>query len=391
MPGLYLHVPFCKQACHYCNFHFSTSLRLKGPLVEAMTKEIRWRAGYLSGRKLTSIYFGGGTPSLLSAAELDALFEVIYDCFEVAPEAEVTLEANPDDLSAARLAELRATPVNRLSIGVQSFQEADLRYMNRAHNAGEARHCLDLALAAGFHDITIDLIYGAPTTTDAHWQENMAIAFAYGLPHLSCYALTVEPRTALDHQVKHGQSAPIDDEQAGRQFLQLMDAAATAGYEHYEISNFALPGRHARHNSSYWLGEPYLGVGPAAHSFDGASRQWNVANNARYVKWMEALDAAHTPWDALAGSLFEREQLSAYDRYNEYVLTRLRTHWGCRIADVEAMSPALAAHLRQQAQPFVAEGEMELRQGVYYLSQAGRLMADGIAAALFADAGEAGK
>lgn len=383
MPGLYIHVPFCKQACHYCNFHFSTSLKQQGEMVQAMIKELHWRAAYLPTRKLDSIYLGGGTPSILTNAQLAALFEAIYRIFEVSPGAEVTLEANPDDLSLEKLQQLRHTPVNRLSIGIQSFSETDLRYMNRAHNAMEARHCLDHALATGFDDLTIDLIYGAPTTSDAQWQENLDIAFAYQLPHLSCYALTVEPRTALAYQVKHGQLPPVEEEQASRQFAMLMEAAAQAGYEHYEISNFALPGRHARHNSSYWLGEPYLGIGPSAHSFDGHSRQWNLAHNAHYRKWMAEVDVAHTPPEALEGTLFEREWLSAANRYNEYVLTRLRTHWGCRLTDIAAMSPHFAAHFQALAAPFLASAEMLEEAGVYRLSPAGRLMADGIAATLF--------
>ena len=284
MAGIYFHIPFCKQACHYCNFHFSTSLRYKEEMVQAMLRELEARRLYLPDEPLDSIYFGGGTPSLLSEGELMAFFEAVNRYFRLSPKAEITLEANPDDLKPETLAALGRSPVNRLSIGIQSFAEEDLRFFNRAHDAHEARRCLDNARAAGFGDLTIDLIYGAPTTSHAQWAENLEIAFSYQIPHLSCYALTVEPRTALDHFIKKGKAPAVDEEQAARQFGYLVEATQAAGYEQYEISNFALPGRYAVHNSNYWTGAPYLGIGPSAHSFDGESRQWNVANNAKYLK-----------------------------------------------------------------------------------------------------------
>lgn len=374
MAGLYLHIPFCKQACHYCNFHFSTTLRSKPAMVEALLRELELQRDYVKGETLRSIYFGGGTPSLLSLEELTRLFEAIYAWYPVAGDAEITLEGNPDDLTREKLNDLRAyTPVNRLSIGIQSFFDEDLVWMNRAHRAEHARHCLRDAAAAGFQDLTIDLIYGAPTTPDENWAENVRIALSEGIPHLSCYCLTVEEGTALDHFVKKGKAEPVDEERAARQFGYLQDQMEAAGYEHYEISNFALPGRYARHNSSYWRGEPYLGVGPSAHSYNGESRQWNVANNARYLR---ALNEGDVP--------FEREMLTPTQRYNEYVMTGLRTIWGCEEQRLAAFGDPWASHFRQLVQPFLDKGTVALAAGDrYVLTRAGKLLADQIASDLF--------
>ncbi|MDW8229185.1 MAG: radical SAM family heme chaperone HemW [Saprospiraceae bacterium] len=374
MAGLYLHIPFCRQACHYCNFHFSTVLRLKPGLLQAMLRELELRQDYLRGEPLHSVYLGGGTPSLLETAELAALFERISALFRLEPDAEITLEANPDDLTPERLRDLRRyTPVNRLSIGIQSFFDEDLQWMNRAHDAQQALRCIPEAQAAGFDHLTIDLIYGLPEATDERWAENVRLALSFGIPHLSCYCLTVEEGTALAHFVRKGRSRPVDEERAARQFERLMDEAERHGYEHYEISNFALPDRYARHNSSYWFGQPYLGIGPSAHSFDGASRQWNIANNALYIK---AINEGHIP--------AEREVLTLAQRYNEYVLTRLRTLWGCRLADIAArFGRPFAEHFERHARRFVAAGQVESLDGHYRLTRAGKLLADYIAAELF--------
>jgi oxygen-independent coproporphyrinogen-3 oxidase len=369
MAGLYLHIPFCKQACHYCDFHFSTSLRLKTELLDALARELALRSGYLGGAELASVYLGGGTPSILESAEIVGLFEAINRHYRVAPDAEITLEANPDDLDADKVADLRAyTPVNRLSIGIQSFDDADLRWMNRAHSAGEAHACLERVAAAGFDDLTIDLIYGAPNMPHERWRANLRTAIGYGVPHLSCYNLTVEPGTALHHFVAKGKSAPVDDVHSAEQFEILLDATEAAGYEAYEISNFALPGRYARHNSSYWSGAPYLGIGPSAHSFDGRERRWNAANNARYVR---ALQEGVVP--------FESERLTPAQRYNEYVMTALRTQWG---VDPERLE-AHRGHFEREARPLLDGGALALRDGRYVLTRQGKLMADRIAMALF--------
>ncbi|HKK79584.1 MAG TPA: radical SAM family heme chaperone HemW [Phaeodactylibacter sp.] len=379
MAGIYFHIPFCKQACHYCNFHFSTSLRYKEEMVRAMLCELEARQSYLPDESLSSIYFGGGTPSLLAESDLMAFFEAIDRHFRLSPNAEITLEANPDDLQPEKLAALRRSPVNRLSIGIQSFSEEDLRFFNRAHDEREARRCLSLARDAGFEDLTIDLIYGSPTTHHTQWADNLAIAFEHEVPHLSCYALTVEPRTALDHFIKKGKAPAVDEEQAARQFDYLINATQAAGYEQYEISNFALPGRYAVHNSNYWTGVPYLGIGPSAHSFDGESRQWNVANNAKYLK---AVRSGH-PLDEAEGLLYEREALSAEDRYNEYVMTGLRTKWGVRLDKISRFGPAFQKHFLRYAAPLIAAGKLERQGDTFFLPPGSRFMADGIAAELF--------
>lgn len=371
--GLYLHIPFCKQACHYCNFHFSTTLRSKPAMLEAILRELELQRDYLSGAELGTIYFGGGTPSLLETGELVQIFEKIHALHRVSPDAEITLEANPDDLSLEKLRDLRAyTPVNRLSIGIQSFFDEDLRWMNRAHSAVHARRCLHTAAAAGFQDLTVDLIYGAPTTSDEHWAENLRIVLEEGIPHLSCYCLTVEEGTALAHFVRKGTAAPVDEERAARQFEHLLDTTAKHGYEHYEISNFALPGRYSRHNSSYWSGAHYLGVGPSAHSFDGQCRQWNIAHNAHYLNELQA------------GSIpFEREILTPAQRYNEYVMTGLRTMWGCETARIEAYGEPYAGYFKREMEQFLRSGVLEDTGTHIRLTRTGKLLADRIASDLF--------
>lgn len=373
MPGLYLHIPFCKQACHYCNFHFSTTLRQKGAMVEALLKELELQQGYLGGEEIQSIYFGGGTPSLLDAGELELIFSKIHQIHRVAPDAEITLEANPDDLSREKLRDLKNyTPINRLSIGIQSFADADLRWMNRAHTSGHARTCLDDAIAQGFHDLTIDLIYGSPTTPDEQWAENLRLAFEYEIPHLSCYCLTVEDGTALGTFVRRGQQPAVDEDRAARQFEMLMESTEKQGYQHYEISNFALPGRYARHNTNYWRAESYLGLGPSAHSFDGISRQWNVANNAQYIN---QISEGKVP--------FEREVLTPDQRYNEYVMTSLRTMWGVDLEKISTWGAKFEQHFKTQAQLFLETGVLIQTDQTFYLSRAGKLLADRVAMELF--------
>lgn len=385
MAGIYLHIPFCKQACHYCNFHFSTSLRAKPDLLAALQTELTLRAPELAGQTVASIYFGGGTPSLLSEAELAELFRTIEAHYTLAPDPEITLEANPDDITAAALAGWRNLPINRLSIGIQSFSETDLSFMNRAHNAHEARTCLDRAHAAGFTDLTADLIYGCPTTSDAQWAENLRLIGAYELPHLSCYALTLEPRTALAHFVNVGKAPAPDDDQAARHFDYLTAWAATNGYEHYEISNFARPGRYSRHNTSYWRGVPYLGIGPSAHGFDGhRQRRWNVANNAAYIRgWRRMAEADATERTHLATGLYDTEVLSPADRYNETVMTGLRTQWGVRLADLRTIDPAFAEYFLREVDPLVQEKTVRRDAERFYLPRESRFLADGIAADLF--------
>lgn len=369
MSGIYIHIPFCKQACHYCDFHFSTSMKLKGELINALLTELELRSGYLKENELSSIYFGGGTPSLLTQEELKAVFDKIRQLFSIKENAEITLEANPDDLSEEKIKMLRQTPVNRLSIGIQSFSDEDLRFMNRAHNSKEAHRCIEWAQKYGFENLTVDLIYGSPTTSDEQWIENIDRLFKYDIPHLSCYCLTVEPKTALAHFVRTGKAADVDDDQASRQFNMLMEKMEAQGYEHYEISNFAKPGRHAIHNSNYWRGEAYLGIGPSAHSYNGQSRQWNVANNSKYIK---TIGEGVVP--------FEKEDLSPEQRYNEYVMTGLRTKWG---VELERINPAFRDHFLSEAAPYLEAGKMEKNGEAFILTRAGKHLADRIAMELF--------
>jgi oxygen-independent coproporphyrinogen-3 oxidase len=379
MPGLYLHIPFCKQACHYCDFHFSTSLGLKGQFVDALVKEMALRKNYLPdpSAPLETIYFGGGTPSLLTGTELAHIFEAIHTHFPVSPQAEITLEANPDDLSPAKLAELAASPINRLSIGLQSFHEPHLRLMNRAHSAQESWQAVREAQAAGFENISVDLIYGVPAPSHDIWQADLARLFVLGVPHVSAYALTIEPDTAFGRRLQKGTFVAPPDEFVATQFEMLLGQLRAHGYEQYEISNFCQPGRESRHNSNYWRGVPYLGLGPSAHSFDGRSRQYAVANNPQYVAAL--LERNEVPATV--------EQLSPLDQANEYLLTTLRTSRGCDLAYLrDALGLNLLAERADYLASLTAQGMATLTGDVLRLTDAGKLLADHITLELFADA-----
>ncbi len=321
--GIYIHIPFCKQACHYCDFHFSTSLKKKGELVDALCNELVLRKNELNG-KVETIYFGGGTPSLLSSEELQQIFETIYKNYKVSENPEITLEANPDDLSNNLIIQLSKSPINRLSIGIQSFFEEDLKLMNRAHNASEALECIKEAKKQ-FENISIDLIYGIPGMSNERWKKNLEIALNLNVPHLSCYALTVEPKTALKKFIEKGIVPPVDEEVAKQHYEILLHETEKAGLENYEFSNFGKPGFHSRNNTAYWEGKPYIGIGPSAHSYDGKSRSWNVANNTKYIKSIA---------EEIRPS--EMEILSKEDRYNEYIMTGLRTKKGVSLEKVES-------------------------------------------------------
>lgn len=285
--GIYIHIPFCHKACHYCNFHFSTSLELKTAYVSALLQEIRFRAGYIEGKNVRSIYFGGGTPSILSADELNVILSTIRANFQISEDAEVTLEANPEDIHADSMQAWKQAGVNRLSIGIQSFRSADLQWMNRNHDGDQASDAIDIAIAGGIDNISADLIYGIPGLSDVDWEINIHTLLQKKVQHISAYALTVEPKTALAHFVAKGTAAAPDEGQSERQFFYLREQLLAAGFEHYEISNFARDGKIAMHNSGYWMGFHYLGVGASAHSFNGNSRQWNIASNALYIKALE--------------------------------------------------------------------------------------------------------
>lgn len=373
MAGIYVHIPFCKQACHYCNFHFSTSLGQKNELLSALYEEIAVRKDYLDGATINTIYLGGGTPSILNSDELTALFEALYQNFTIADDAEITLEANPDDLTPDKMGYLAKSPINRLSIGIQSFIERDLQYMQRAHNAEEARRSVELAKQAGITNITIDLIYGTPGMDHADWKYNLQTAFDLDVPHLSAYCLTVEPDTALAHEVAKGKAPDVDDVQAQEQFDILRQMTAETGYDHYEISNFSKPGFRSKHNSAYWKSTPYMGIGPAAHSFNGTNRQWNVANNSKYIKAL----AKGEPY-------FEVEKLTANDRLNEYLMTGLRTSMGVNLDHVQKQfGNEMMDHVLTEASHHLAEGTLRLDNTTLFLPAQHRFLADSIISDLF--------
>ena len=367
-----MHIPFCKQACTYCNFHFTTSYLYKDELLKALAKEIRIEKDYLEGETVNTIYFGGGTPSLLQTVECKLLLEEIRKNFKIDHGAEITLEANPDDLTKEKLKEWKDLGINRLSIGIQSFFEEELIWMNRAHNAKQAIDSLHLAMKE-FDNITIDLIYGSPLLTDEMWQQNLDKAVNFGIPHLSCYALTVEERTPLFKLIKTKQILDIDQDKQARQFLLLMDWLREKGYEHYEVSNFAKPGFRSRHNSSYWKGEKYLGIGPSAHSYNGYERSWNIANNNLYVK------SIHEDL-----SKKETEELSTIQRFNEYIMISLRTIEGIDLKRVEKeWGTLIRERTEEQLEVFENNGLVIKTHSLAQLTDEGMLRADGIASQLF--------
>ncbi|MBX3242719.1 MAG: radical SAM family heme chaperone HemW [Chitinophagaceae bacterium] len=375
MAGIYIHIPFCKQACVYCNFHFSTSLKQKNDLISALLKEIELTSLFEENPPVETIYLGGGTPSILDENELTAIFNALFKKFHIKDAVEVTLEANPDDIHLPQLLTWKKAGINRLSIGIQSFYERDLQWMKRAHNAQQAGESLVLAHQAGFENISVDLIYGIPGLTDQEWQENVFKLVAMGVPHISSYALTVEPSTALHHLVNKKKQPDVDTEQQSRQFLQLIQWLTGNGYEHYEISNFSLPGKRSRHNSSYWQGKPYYGLGPSAHSFDGINiRYWNIANNSVYIR---SLHKNMIP--------FEKEILTPTQRVNEYIMTALRTSEGINLQLVEEkFGTELKNKITWQAARFDAT-KLILQNDFLKLTDEGKLFADGIAADMFQD------
>lgn len=368
MAGIYIHIPFCKQACNYCNFHFSTSLRYKNELIAALLKEMELRQEYLLTETIETIYIGGGTPSLSGREEMESILKKINSLGSVSPNAEITLEANPDDINKEKLKDWKETGINRLSIGVQSFFEEDLRWMNRAHTAQLAINNLQLAFQY-FDNITIDLIYGTPGLTNEKWKQNVDKAIAFKIPHLSCYALTVEPKTPLDKMIRQHKSPDINPDRQSEQFLLLMHWLAEAGYEHYEISNFARPGFRSRHNSSYWQGKKYFGFGPSAHSFDRNTRWWNVANNNQYI---ESINNGIIP--------FEKEELTAVQKVNEYIMISLRTMEGL---DLTKVSEAMKGELQARSKKYIEKGLMKMENNYLKLTKEGKLLADGIASDLF--------
>ena len=374
MPGIYIHIPFCKQKCHYCNFFSVASSKYRSVFVDALLKEIQRQKGYLNNQPIHTIYFGGGTPSMLSVKEINQILKQINTLFTVSSAAEITLEANPDDLNKSKLKSLKnETAINRLSMGVQSFFDDDLTYLNRVHNGNQARNAIELALKNQFDNLTIDLIYGIPTLTEEKWRKNLGIFMSYNLPHLSAYSLTVEAKTALSTLIRKKKMQAVDEDSAIQHFQILLEETNSNDYIHYEISNFAKAGHYSKHNSIYWLGGHYLGLGPSAHSFNGVSRQWNVSSMKQYI---EA--------DSLEKTVSEKEVLTTNQQYDEYIMTSLRTSWGCDSEHIlNVFGKKYHSHFESSVQQFIADGKIEKKGSVYVLSNNGKLFADGIAAALF--------
>jgi oxygen-independent coproporphyrinogen-3 oxidase len=373
MAGIYIHIPFCKKACTYCDFHFSTSMKYMDEMVDAICAEILMKKERLAGQQIGSIYFGGGTPSVLTSAALHKIFNTLTQNFSIASDAEITLEANPDDLDAKKIAELRQLPVNRFSIGIQSFFNEDLLWMNRAHNATEAETCVKRSQDAGFENLSIDLIYGYPLLTNEKWLANIQKAVALESPHISAYSLTVEPKTALASNIKRGKQVPLSDEQSADQFEMLINKTTAAGFEHYEISNFAKPGKYAVHNTNYWRAIPYLGIGPSAHGFDGTNRYLNIANNASYLTALSSGKLAETV-----------EELDQYDRFNEYMMTSLRTMWGVDLLKIKSQyGKAYLDDTLKNIKPFLERNWLQREADILKLTHDGKYFADYIASELF--------
>ncbi len=375
MPGIYIHIPFCKQACNYCDFHFSTSLQNKSALVSSIINEIEIRKNYLQNKNIQTIYFGGGTPSLLNDLELNKILEKIYKTYNVSNDAEITLECNPDDLTSDKLKELKRAEINRLSIGLQSFNNDELIWMNRAHTAQESESSVKRAQDKGFENITIDLIYGSKFCNLTNWKSTLNKAIELNVQHISSYNLTIEIKTKLGHDYKLHKENAIDDEQSADLFLEMVDRLESNQFIQYEISNFGKEGFFSKHNSNYWKGEHYIGVGPSAHSFDGKTRQWNFANNNSYIKQV----------GENKNEFFEIETLTETERFNDYVLTTLRTIWG---ADIEFIknnfNTEITAEFLKQVTKYISNESMLLKNNCYILTNKGKLMADKIASELFA-------
>lgn len=368
MAGIYLHIPFCKSRCIYCDFYSTTRSDLKARYVRALCQELRLRRGYLGGEPVHTLYFGGGTPSLLEEADFRLLFGTIDAAYGLDACEEITLEANPDDLTPAYLAMLRTLPFNRLSMGIQTFHDETLRLLGRRHNATKAIEAVAQCRAAGFQNLSIDLIYGLPGETESRWQADLRQAVVLEVEHISAYHLTYEPGTPLYTMLKAHRVEEVDEECSVRFFDLLMDTLAAAGYRHYEISNFCKPGKHARHNTAYWEGIPYLGCGPSAHSFDRKSREWNVASLGNYLEGMEH-----------SRRRYETEYLDLTTRYNEYVMTALRTCQGISTKHVEkTFGNKAEACLRRSATPYIIRGLLVEKGNRLRLTRAGIFVSDGI-------------
>ncbi len=372
MPGLYIHIPFCRQACTYCDFHFSTSSLYRPQLVSAIAKELDHRASEWQDEPMNTVYFGGGTPSQLSSQELEEILNAVNKNYRLTNGAEFTFEANPEDLTEEYLKSLKSIGVNRLSIGIQSFRDDDLIQMNRAHNAQQAIRCVLNAAELGIHAISIDLIYGIPALSDAAWIEQLETAKQLPINHLSCYALTVEQGTPLAKLIKQGKRSNTDDEQAERHFRILQQWASENNFSHYEVSNLAKPGGKAVHNSAYWSGESYLGIGPSAHSFQNNQRRFNIPNNQKYIRSLEDGDAAH-----------EIENLQDHERYNEIILTGMRTLNGIQKQKIKEINPKYYLYFHKLLENHPDKDSIYITETSIKLNPSAWFRADGIASDFF--------
>lgn len=371
MSSFYIHIPFCKQACHYCDFHFSTSMKKKDEMILALAKEIAMRKNEVDD-EVETIYFGGGTPSVLSSEEINFLIDEVYKNYNVIENPEITLEANPDDLTTSQIRKFANSPINRLSIGIQSFFEEDLKLMNRAHNAVQARACLEEATQY-FENITIDLIYGIPEMSNEKWLKNIETALSFGIPHISAYALTVEPKTALKKLIEKGKIPKPKDETAENHFFILVEKLKQNGFIHYELSNFGKEGYFSKNNTSYWSGKKYIGIGPSAHSYNGTHRSWNVSNNSIYSKEIQNNNLPS-----------EIEKLTISDRYNEYVMTGLRTIWGISLEKIQTdFGQEYYDYLIKTSENLITKGLLENNGQEITITQKGKFLSDGLASELF--------
>lgn len=371
MAGIYVHIPFCRRACHYCDFHFTTNLKRTSDLVDAIVAEMGLRSDYLQGESIKTIYFGGGTPSLLPTQEIERILNEIHKTQSVDSHIELTLEANPEDLSAAKLKELKSIGINRLSLGTQSFIDEELTWMNRMHKAEDAIKCISEAQNLGFNNISIDLIFGLPDQTEADWNYNLKTAIDLNIQHISSYGLTVEEKTVLNHRIQKGEQKPPDEMSSAKFFEMNMKFFPANGFEHYEISNFAKPGFISKHNSSYWKGEKYLGLGPSAHSFNGFTRQWNVKSNAAYIQKLN-----------IGVVFFELENLSVADKINEQIMIGLRTKWGIQKSQLNRLDAEVWNTVVREAQ-LLDPKDVDITTDKIKLTDTGKLRADLIASELF--------
>jgi len=373
MSGIYIHIPFCRRKCHYCNFFSLASLKYKDRFLNALNEELFIRKNYLDDTPVNSVYIGGGTPSLLKASEIQDILEELRKYFSLSDDCEITLEANPDDINTDILKEYRSVGINRLSIGIQSFFDDDLSYLNRIHSGKDAEESILLAREAGFSNLSLDLIYGIPTLTEEKWRKNLEKAFSLDVPHISAYSLTVEPKTALDQLIRQKKLTGPEEENMLGHFRILLQMMKEKGFEHYEISNFCKNGFYSRHNSMYWNGGSYLGLGPSAHSYNGTSRQWNISSLVQYIDQISRQDI-----------FFESEELTPGQKYNEYVMVSLRTMWGCDSRKIlNDFGEEAEKWFIVQVARYLELGYVFEEKGVYFLTDEGKLFADGIASDLF--------